>query len=69
MVTGLLYLDPEAGDAAVGGPDLFDRGVQSQLAAELLEELDQRPDQRPGSAFDKEHSPVAFEVVDQGVDG
>ncbi len=56
------------GDPAVGGVDPFHRRVEPDLAAELLEELDQRRDQRAGAALDEEDPPVALEIVDQGVD-
>ncbi len=56
------------GDPAVRGVDPLHRRVEPDLAAEFVEELDQRRDQRSGAALDEEDPPVAFEIVDEGVD-
>ena len=59
----------DAGHGVVFHQELVDRGVEAKLAAEILEEFDQGLDQGAGTAHGEVHTPLAFEVVDHGVDG
>jgi hypothetical protein len=58
------------GDAAGGlDCDLFDRRIEPERAAEVLEESHEAADKRPGASLGKEHTPLPLDPVDQRVDG
>jgi hypothetical protein len=58
---------------ADGGPvfneEFLDRGVETEFAAEILEEFHEGLDEGAGSADGEVDAPLALEIVDHGVDG
>jgi hypothetical protein len=62
-------LQPDAGDAALGGGDAVDRRVQPHLPAQILEQPHHAANEGAGAAAREPHAPLPLQRVDQGVDG